>query len=396
MRSILKNDVFPADASSPLFEPEWKATMMAFLLAATAGIFMRIGLITGEWAGLYFGNVRHAHSHLMLFSWATSAWMILLARSFAANGQNITGMRSYIRLSILLGFLSFMPFLLWGYTPAAIGNFRIPFSIILSTLIIFVWYRFAYLYFRNRQVSGESFQLLNVSVIAMVVCTAGAWLRAVFVALKLDNPVFAEGAVHAFLTILTDGWLLAGLLGLAALRSRVTLPRGAVTGVMAGLALSFLVHHEQAPDALRWTGAVFMTVFAVSLLLILHRLSKHISRFVYVSLGIALLLRLLYAVPQLMHIIDGLQLRITYLHLLYLSCISTMLLELSGLTDRELQWFFASTVLLVSGTLPMSGLWPSFDSGILRTAGLWFMAISSLGPPLMMLMLLLREVRRQL
>jgi hypothetical protein len=369
---------------------EWKTTLVAFLLAAAAGIFMRFALVSGDWHGLHFANVRHAHSHLMLFSWATSAWMILLARSCAAYGQDITGMRTCIRLSILIGFLTFVPFLFWGYTPARFGELRIPVSIILSIAIIFVWYAFAAFYFRNRRLLAERLHLIDIAVIGMIVCTAGAWLRGVFVALKFADPVFADGAVHAFLTILTDGWLLLGLFGLVALRSGVVIPRMTVIAATFGLTLSFLVNLEAAPDAMRWIGAVFMFVFGVAALSMLHALSGHISRFVFIALGSALLLRLLYVVPPIMHTIDGLQLRVTYLHWLYLPGISTLLLELSGVHGRRLRWFFASSVLLVIGTIPMSGVWPYLDSGALRPAGLAFMIASSFGPPLVLLLHLIR------
>lgn len=388
MRSILKNGTARANSTDSLLRMEWRVTLAAFLLAAAAGIFMRFALVSGEWHGLHFANVRHAHSHLMLFSWATSAWMILLARRFAAHGQDIGGMRICIRLSILIGFLTFLPFLVWGYTPARLGEVRIPVSIILSIAIIFVWYAFAAFYFRNRRLLSEGLHLIDVAVIGMIVCTAGAWLRGVFVALKFADPVFADGAVHAFLTILTDGWLLLGLFGLVALRSGVAIPHMTIITATIGLALSFLVNLEAAPDLMRWIGAVFMFVFAVAALSVLRALSGHVSRFVYVSLGSALLLRLFYVVPPIMHTIDGLQLRVTYLHWLYLPGISTLLLELSGVHARRLRWFFASSVLLVIGTIPMSGLWPYLDSGALRSAGLAFMIASSFGPPIVLLSLL--------
>jgi hypothetical protein len=392
MRSILKNDASYTHSTAPVLQLEWKTTLVAFLLAAGAGIFMRFALVSGDWYGLHFANVRHAHSHLMLFSWATSAWMILLARRFAAHGQDIKGMQICIRLSILIGSLTFIPFLFWGYTPARIGDVSVPVSIILSIAIIFVWYAFAAFYFRNRRLLVERLHLIDIAVIGMIVCTGGAWLRGVFVALKFADPVFADGAVHAFLTILTDGWLLLGLFGLVALRSGVAIPRRTVIAATIGLVLSFLVNLEAAPDAIRWIGAVSMFVFAVAALSALRALSGHISRFAYVALGAALLLRLLYVVPPIMYTIDGLQLRVTYLHWLYLPGISTLLLELSSVRGRRLRWFFASSVLLVIGTVPMSGLWPYLDSGALRPVGLTFMIASSFGPPLVLLSLLFSRV----
>lgn len=388
MRSNLKKNLIPS-LDDPALWWEWRATALAFLVAAATGIFMRFALVTGEWSGLQFGNVRHAHSHLMLFSWATSAWMILLARMFAASGHDIGTMRICIRLSIFIGFLTFIPFLLWGYTPARFGDVRIPASIILSIAIIFVWYAFAALYFRHRRFLTERLHLIDLAVIAMVVCTAGAWLRGMFIALKFSNPLFAEGAVHAFLTILTDGWLLLGLAGLAALRSGVSISIWPAATAAISLLFSFFVNLENAPDSIRMIGAVFMFLYAAAVLSILRALSEHISRFVFIALVLALLLRILYVVPPIMYTIDGLQLRVTYLHWLYLAGVSSFLLELAGMEIHRLRLFFASCVLLVLGTIPMTGLWPYLDSGVLRYPALMFMIASSFGPPAVLLLHLL-------
>ncbi|MBW7858754.1 MAG: hypothetical protein H3C43_10800 [Leptonema sp. (in: Bacteria)] len=340
---------------------EWFFILAGFTVAACAGIFMRYALATGDWHGLKFGYVRHAHSHLMLFAWATTGWMILLARSFERAGHSVKVFRTIIHFSIAISFLSFLPFMLWGYTLAQFGSAKLPISIILSTAMLFVWYWFACAWFKNRHkvLAKTGLHLLDVSVISMILCTVGAWLRGIFIGLKLTERVFTEGAVHSFLAIMTDGWLFVGFLGLLALRDKVSIPKWPIILIVISLPFAFLSNLEPAPYLIRMIGAGFMAVFSIASITVVLRLKNSMSLFLFFVWVAAFSIRLLYVVPGLMEFADSMRLRISYLHWIYLAAMSVMLLEMWNEQQFPVA-FSAAAVLLVVGTLHSTGLWSYF------------------------------------
>lgn len=352
-------DVNPNQNES--YRVEWSLILLGFTIAACAGIFMRYALATGDWHGLKFGYVRHAHSHLMLFAWATTGWMILLARSFERAGHSVKVFRTIIHFSIAISFLSFLPFLLWGYTLAHFGPAKLPVSVILSTAMLFVWYWFAVTWFKNRHkiLSKPGLHLLDVAAYSMVLCTVGAWLRGVFIGLKLTERVFTEGSVHSFLAIMTDGWLFVGFLGILALRDKISIPKWLIILIVISLPFGFLSNLEPAPFFIRMIGAVFMSVFSIASIAVIWRLKSSMSLFLFFVWIVAFSIRLFYVVPGLMAFADSMRLRISYLHWIYLAGMSVMLLEIWNEQQFPVM-FSVAAVLLVSGTLPSTGLWSYF------------------------------------
>src|SRR5690606_1433652 len=93
----------------------WRLALASFTLAALTGAFMRFGLYLGFPAGLRFGDVRHAHSHLMFFAWATPALMLCAHHALKDAGRRMPGGVKTAIAAALAGLLAYVPFLLSGY-----------------------------------------------------------------------------------------------------------------------------------------------------------------------------------------------------------------------------------------------------------------------------------------
>ena len=93
----------------------------------------------------------------------------------------------------------------------------LPIAVIGASLNMLAWYGFAALYWsvthgRSRSVAWH---LWDVSVIALVCSTVGAWLLALAGPLGLHDPFWRRLLTHVFLDLFSEGWLVAGLLGTA-------------------------------------------------------------------------------------------------------------------------------------------------------------------------------------
>ena len=103
----------------------WIGAVLAFALAAATGAFFRFSLAYGFNTGINLENARHAHSHLMYFAWVTPALFLLIAaRIKKMFGRDIpNACMAGIAGSLVLGWLSYVPFVLFGYDSISIGSF---------------------------------------------------------------------------------------------------------------------------------------------------------------------------------------------------------------------------------------------------------------------------------
>ncbi|MFN3929391.1 MAG: hypothetical protein ACK4OK_07135, partial [Thermoflexus sp.] len=124
----------------------WIGALGCFALAAATGALFRYGMVAGLPEGLSLGNIRHAHSHLMYFGWVTPALMVMIARHLW--GDRIPrGMAWVIRITLLLGLVAYVPFLLYGYQPVEWAGKRLPLATMAAGLNILAWYAYGGAYF---------------------------------------------------------------------------------------------------------------------------------------------------------------------------------------------------------------------------------------------------------
>lgn len=361
------------------FLGEWRAALACFVVAGISGTAFRLAAAGFEpLSGLNLDYVRNAHTHLMLFSWATPPLMILMAQRLAKNFAHKPAQKfredafaRIIRAAIWIGVLMFVPFLLSGYSNTRIGPVSLPLTIILSSLGMFVWYAYAVEYWRaRRQVQTDiTWRLWDWANLFLCLSTLGAWARGIFMGLKVTDPRVTGGSIQFFVITFSLGWLVLGVLG--EFYRRINAPPGRQTRagtwlIACGVPLIFLsAQTAELPGWLRGAGHLSALAVGLGLGLHLHIIWQNggISRRApsMVALIFVALAMLAAGVPPLLELANGLGLRLVFVHLMLLGVVTLGLLESHPEHSRmRPAWLMPAAIMILLATmLPTTGLWPS-------------------------------------
>lgn len=395
------------------FRWAWIGALLCFVLAGSTGSLLRFGMLQGFPAGLHLSNVRHAHSHLMYFGWATPALMALIASRLPQMGASDAGVsfNRVLRALFAAALLAYIPFLLFGYQPVQLGDASIPLSMIGAALNVVVWYAFVWHYVRaTRHLSRNTpLRLWDASLAFLVLASLGAWGLALSGVFAIDSPLLSLALTHLFLDLFADGWFVLALLGLVlGAFPQSAASRAAYWGenlLVIGLPLSFLLSLPSTalPAPVRLLAALSGWLVAAGLVAMLYALlpaAYRQRRWRWVApllfLGLKALAELVISVPAGAQWANQLALRVSYLHWLLLGFVTL------GLTAAAIDrwgrsaargnaWFVTSALLLLLTLIPLTRLWPP------ALAGRWALeaaAWATLGPVLVALFMcamLLRE-----
>ncbi len=359
----------------------WLGALFFFILAAFTGALFRYGAIYGVPWGLHLDNIRHAHSHLMYFGWVTPALMAFMAAYVEGRSSRggMSGFRRVVLAILILSVFVYIPFLLYGYKPAPVGEARIPFSVIFSTLHIFAWYAFVGLYWRHTRgmPRTQALRLWDAATVFLVVASLGAWGRAVLAAFKVTDPFWASAMVHLFLDVFSDGWLVLGVLGLVHALHDVPdekagrVADGSLYLFWLGVPLAFLLGMplDLVPPTLRTLAGVGGALLAFGLfgqLWVLRDAREW--RLPLILLAIDSVATLGLAFTPVARWGESMGLRILYLHVLLLGFVSMSLWRAAeyvwgGWLVRGRRWFDVSVVVLLLALIPLTRVWPSMWQG---------------------------------
>lgn len=362
---------------SAQFVWEWSAALVCFIVAGMCGTYFRLSAAGFSPLGeLPFEHLRNAHSHLMLFSWASPPLMILMTKRLKREGaKNFRerSLRRIIRANLLIGALSFGPFLVYGYKSAQLGSAKIPLTIILSTLGMFVWYAFAWVYWRARRglEADLTWRLWDLAVFFLALCTLGAWARGVFMGMKLGSGTLNQASIQFFVITFSFGWLGLGVLGELFRRvdpaalARVKHRKLASWLLGVGTPLVFLnAPMGDIPQSLRLAGNLSSLMLGAGLCVLVIQLFKAASSRPPLptrAMGLVGFIMVGTAIPFLMDLGNQLGLRVLFVHLLLLGVVTLSLLEARALELGEelgCAMPMGIAVLLVT-MLPTTGLWPA-------------------------------------
>lgn len=377
---------------------------------------MRFGMFAGLPGGLLLGDVRHAHSHLMFYSWATPALMLLIGEAARRAGARFRAGAWCAIAAAVAGLLAYLPFLLSGYRLLAVGDSALPLSMMASGLNGVAWYAFALLYlvatWRTRRTTALRFA--DGAVVALIVASVGAVLLAVAGMSGAAEPHRLDAFVDMFLTLFADGWFGLGVLAALLLTVFADLRAPARLAGLAWLLTAGLVIRTAARLAvdaygveslalvesaggllagLTWLGIVVVLLAEARGATRLHaevmpggRGPTSANRLV--ALGVLLLLafkavvELVLAIPAGEAFVAREGLRVLFLHAFLLGAITlacaTAMRSLLG--SAAWRWLVPFTVLvgvMLACLVPLTGLWPA------RLSGPWTLKVafySSLGP----------------
>ncbi|MCA9969296.1 MAG: hypothetical protein KC425_03725 [Anaerolineales bacterium] len=361
---------------APSFRSEWLAALAVFVLADSTGAFMRFGAIHGM-LGLQFTNLRHAHSHLMYFGWATPALMALIAAGLPRLTHRPVSprFRLAIWLTIAAGLLAYVPFLLYGYRPAVIAGRALPLSVMAAGLNVLTWYGFAWLYWRHTRgvARRRALRLWDTAVLFLIASTLGAAGLPAMTFLGIQNAFWNAAFTHVFLDLFSEGWFVLALLGvIVAAHPAAARHPWSATGhdlLVVGLPLIFLLYMplHVVPAGLRWVASLGGLLAAAGLLLyvaVLWRAAGKAWRVPLAFLALKAVAQLGLLLPAVARWSELVGLRVSYLHWLLLGVISVGLVTAAqahwGVVSARGRRAFAGAVLLLVGTLlPLTQLWPA-------------------------------------
>lgn len=330
---------------SPAIRPYLSVALFALTVAAATGALLRFGLGWGmpDWA-INYTAIRHAHSHLMYFGWATLGLMALIWRSLGHyTGRGLPqGVHWQMGLSAFLALLSFPAFWANGYGLTRIGAFSLPLGSIVALLNAFTWFHFAWLY--RRESRGLAFrspavQLWDWAILLLLLSSGGALGLIVLVLTGAQSLFLQQVFLHLFLDLFAVGWFTLALLGLLWAR---TGQQSALPGWLPIFPLALAIAPTfflgippgLVPKPLFWAAAAANAVAA--LLLFWHigaiwqrreRLTP-LARFGLAMLAVHGLIALVLLWPGVWEWSGQTQLRVYFLHNFLLGWLSSGLLAL--------------------------------------------------------------------
>lgn len=382
----------------------WLWSFAFFLLAAATGLLYRLELLLPLPFDLSLSNIRHAHSHLMFFNWVTPVPMLFMAVWLTRQVPRAErSLKRAISAVLLIGFASWPFFLLYGYGSVEIGSASLPLSVILSGLVMVVWYRFAWIWFRHRKRLDITGRFHEAALVMLIVSSFGAWGIAVFQFTEIDHPLLAASLTHFFLAVFTHGWCLLSLFGILSDAGEGGSGNGREGVAVAAIALAapltfpFGLSSELLSDGLLWTartGALLLAAGLIAGLQSVYRQTISLPAGRLLSgllLILAVMLLASVAIPGRFWLGDH-ALRVFYLHHLLLGVVTLSYLAVWHHLHPESRargfGTFSATVLLLlgalllaTGTLPLipigGWIWPllAFTALLPILAGFWQWAV---------------------
>jgi len=381
-------------------------SLCSFILAGYTGFAYRWGLIGWLPEMLSLENIRHAHSHLMFFSWAVPlpmAVFIHYLKNQKIAPESVRKIQYSVLFILVTGLLTYPFFLFYGYRPVIFWSLQMPLSVIFSGIVMLGWYLFTYFYLRIRsQLTGfASSPIFDSALVMLSISSLGAWGVAVVQNMSGDLALISKALTHFFLAVFTEGWCLLSTLavlwwifkvqekpaawtqyalmlaapflftiGLPALDLHMTIilvtKLALVLGVVALYYLGTQLYRSRPP--LHVTHKVIMVLFAGLIAVKISALAAPIDYWIY-DHGF----------------------RIFYLHLLLLGVLSLSLFQ--WLCQRfavgsiTIFLIHTSILLVLISLLALTKLWPlQWQSTWIP----WIVAFTALLPPTFALLLLVR------
>ncbi|MCB0183506.1 MAG: hypothetical protein H6641_19895 [Caldilineaceae bacterium] len=193
--------------------------IFSLVLAASTGALLRFGMVLGmpAWAN-NFGAIRHAHSHLMYFGWATLGFMALIWYYLPelTSRSLPKGVGAQMAASALLALLSFPAFWSNGYGLTQIGMAELPLGAMVAGLNGILWLIFAFLYFRATWALSQRplpIQIWDWAIFLLLISFGGALGLVGFVVMDGESVALQQIFLHLFLDIFAVGWFNLALLG---------------------------------------------------------------------------------------------------------------------------------------------------------------------------------------
>ncbi|MEO7045129.1 MAG: hypothetical protein ABI091_07445 [Ferruginibacter sp.] len=320
-----------------------KIVLISLLIVATLGVVLRYKILFSL-PIVNQKNLLHGHSHFAFAGWVTQCLMVLLVRYLVhKNGQSIyKKYRWVLNANLFTAYGMLIAFPIEGYG---------LYSIIISTLSVFVSYVFAWMYWKDINKIKEASPAhgwFKVAVLLNAFSSIGAFSLAFMMVAKVTKPEWYLAAEYFYLHFQYNGWFFFGCMGLfTAFLTRFNIPSIPLKKIFLLFALAIVPAYFLSTLWMplpMWVyilvviSAVAQVVAWIWLLKILQqnklllknafsKRAKNILMLPALALTAKLLLQLGSTVPSLSQLAFGFRpIVIGYLHLVLLGVISLFLL----------------------------------------------------------------------
>jgi hypothetical protein len=320
----------------------FKIALFNLLLIAAIGVILRYK-IAFSLPFIDQKNLLHGHSHFAFSGWVTHALMLLLVAYLAAQKDESVykKYRWVINANLITAYGMLISFPLQGYG---------LYSIIFSTLSIFVSYAFAIMYWKDLNSLHEknvSHWWMKAALLFNALSSAGAFSLAYMMATKNIHQNWYLAAVYFFLHFQYNGWFLFACMGLATDKLFKKVPAKILKKIFwlfaAACIPAYFLSALWLPIPVWVYALVAMAAFSqlAGWIITIQQIKKQlpfigvtlnsVSRWLlllsFIALSIKLLLQLGSTIPSLSNIAFGFRpIVIGYLHLILLGVITLFLL----------------------------------------------------------------------
>lgn len=393
-----------------------------FLIAAGLGVLLRLLHVFD--IEFTYKFIKHGHSHIALLGWIYVCLTTILYKLFVKQEKQIARRFN-------LGFVATQITLIGMLITFPIQGYAL-FSIVFSTLFLFVSYWFTWFFFKNikdKIKTSASFPYIKASLYYLVLSSIGPWALGGIMATLGNTSVWYRLAIYFYLHFQYNGWMLLALLGIIIFlmeRGGITLSRNRASEIYnqreseavkrnknlfllinASIVLTVLLSALwTAPEnyvyGLSAFGAAMQVLCLGYALFWIWKNEKAVKRvftalqyllfkIVLIVLSIKLLLQFVGSFPYFANLSSNIiELTIAYLHWMFLGIISVSLflildmLKLITLRRKQVYYYLIGFI-LTEGLLIYKGIaiWSQsftitdyFNEYLLVTSGLLFTAIA--------------------
>lgn len=376
----------------------WQWAIFSFILAGLTGFLYRLGFVTTLPFDLNLENVRHAHSHLMFFGWASLLPLYLIKIRMVPGYHAALGvklMKGSLYSVLIFGLSSYPFFMIWGYRSVPIDGLLLPLSTIFSGLVMIGWYVFmvGYLMTRFQKKDHVPNIWFEGALIMLFISSLGAWGVGAVEMFDIGGPLLGKALTHFFLATFVEGWVVLVLLGfisesLGMTENDYVISPTILVGLIAcGAPLTFPygISESMVDLNLSVTARIGGVLIAEGVLLFLYSIFKkneRMSRIWFWPLGLLALKSLMQIIAAVMPAdlwLSEHSIRILYLHVLLLGAftlgITAFMSQEVELKPRYFYGLLISVGILLISLLWMTSLWPLFLSGVWIYTALAIIAI---------------------
>jgi hypothetical protein len=320
-----------------------KFSLINLFLVALLGTLLRYK-IGFPFPAMEFKNLLHSHSHFAFAGWITHTIMVLMIYFLQQNAKSVqlTKYSWYLIANLFTAYGMMVAFVIQSYA---------FWSILFSTLSIFVSYGFSYAYYKDLKTIDHKpivKKWFSGAVFFLVLSSIGTFGLAYMTATKNIVQSYQLGSIYFYLHFQYNGWFFFACMGLLLNSLKLGTEQTKVfskvypwffASCLVGYFLSILW-----VDLPSWVIAIAISFAVIQLLIWIMMLVsmvrnnnnmlqdkplflKNILRFVALCATLKFVLQLLSTVPSLSSLAFGFRtIAIGYLHLVLLAVISLYLL----------------------------------------------------------------------